>query len=80
MARIAGQGAAQHIEMLAGRGHATAAGLCKRGHAVDMGKAASRSGVKWAAMRLITVAEQLTEDRMPMKLRVPTPPSARTNP
>ena len=45
-----------------------------------LGKAASRSGVKWAAMRLITVAEQLTEDRMPMKLRVPTPPPARTNP
>lgn len=40
------------------------------------GKAASRSGVKWAAMRLITVAEQLTEEMIPMKK--PTRPSSRT--
>lgn len=44
------------------------------------GKAASRSGVKCAAMFLMTVAEQFTDDRMPMKLRVPTRPSARTKP
>ncbi|MNS75335.1 hypothetical protein D3C86_1409030 [compost metagenome] len=43
-----------------------------------LGYAASRSGVKCAAMCLITVAEQFTEDRMPMKLRVPTRPSGRT--
>jgi hypothetical protein len=29
-------------------------------------------------MRLMTVAEQFTDDRMPMKLRVPTRPSGRT--
>ena len=45
-----------------------------------LGKAAMRSAVKCAAMRLITVAEQFTDDRMPMKLRVPTPPPARTKP
>jgi len=28
----------------------------------------------------IAVAEQFTDDRMPMKLRVPTRPSARTKP
>ena len=53
----------------------------ERDHAVDVRDSrASRSGVKCAAICVITVAEQLTDDRMPMKLRVPTRPSARTMP
>ena len=45
-----------------------------------LGKAASRSGVKCAAMCLMTVAEQFTDDSRPMKLRVATRPSGRTMP
>ena len=37
-----------------------------------------RSAVKYAAILLMTDAEQFTDDKMPMKLRVPTLPSART--
>ena len=42
------------------------------------GKSASRSGVNHSAILWTTVAEQLTVDSRPMKLRVPTRPSART--
>ena len=38
VSRIAGQGAAQHVEVLAGRGHAAAAALGKGGHAIHIGK------------------------------------------
>ena len=45
-----------------------------------LARTASRSGVKCAAMLLMTLAEQFTDDKIPMKLRVPTRPSGRKKP
>ena len=71
MARIAAEGAAQHLQRLAVAVGGAAGAVRQRDHAVDVREALQRgfgfvSRRKWSAIARATVAEQLTEVRMPM--------------
>ena len=62
---VADEDAAEKVGGFAVFGHAAAGAVGDGDDAIDIGVGAEDLGVKWAAMRRATVAEQLTVVRMP---------------